>query len=86
MSSSDNAAIFLDRAEHAGDLKLRLYFNDRTERLLDFGPFLRHSRNPLIRAFADPARFSQFTVQNGDLLWGDYDLCFPIADLYDGRI
>ena len=22
----------------------------------------------------------------GDLFWDDYDLCFPIADLYEGRI
>jgi hypothetical protein len=86
MTLPDNAVIFVDRAEHAGDFKLHLFFTDGTDRVVDFGPFLHTSRNPLIRAYLDPARFAQFRIESGDLLWGDYDLCFPIADLYDGRI
>jgi hypothetical protein len=84
MTLPDNAVIFVDRAEHTGDFKLRLFFNDGTNRIVDFASFLHNSRNPLIRAYLDPARFSQFRIESGDLLWGDYDLCFPIADLYDG--
>ena len=30
--------------------------------------------------------FYQFIVADGDLLWHDYDLCFPIIDLYEGRL
>jgi hypothetical protein len=86
MTLPDNAVIFVDRAEHAGDFKLHLFFNDGTDRVVDFGPFLHNSRNPLIRAYLDPARFARFRIESGDLLWGDYDLCFPIADLYDGRV
>lgn len=54
-------------------------------RTIDFEPFLRRSRNPLIQAYLDPGLFSAFSIKEGDLVWGDYDLCFPIADLYDGR-
>ncbi len=36
--------------------------------------------------FLDRARFAEFAVRDGDLIWGDYDLCFPIADLYENRI
>jgi hypothetical protein len=86
MSIPENSEIFLERGESAGDLKLRLKFSDGTERVVDFRPFLENSLNPLIREYLDPGRFAQFTVKNGDLLWGDYDLCFPIADLYEGRI
>ena len=86
MSTSENALVFVERAEHAGDLKLRLAFNDGTVRTIDFGPFLRQSSNPFIQAYLDPTAFSQFTVRDGDLIWGDYDLCFPVADLYEGRV
>ena len=44
------------------------------------------SRHPLIRAYLDPTAFSRFTVREGDLMWGDYDLCFPVADLYEGLV
>jgi len=86
MSLSENTVIFIEAAQSAGDLKIRLIFNDKKERVVDFRPFLESSLNPLIREYLDSARFAQFTVLDGDLMWGDYDLCFPIADLYEGRI
>jgi hypothetical protein len=86
MSLPESAVIFVERAEHAGDFSLRLGFSDGTQQIVDFGPFLRESRNPLIQAYLDPAAFARFTVRDGDLIWDDYDLCFPIADLYEGRV
>jgi hypothetical protein len=69
-----------------GSYVLRLRFNDSTERTVDFRNFLENSKNPLIRAYLDPQRFGTFSVSQGDLVWGDYELCFPVADLYDGSI
>jgi hypothetical protein len=86
MTFPANAVIFVERAEHAGDYKLRLTFSDATQRIVDFAPFLRQSRNPLIQAYLDPAAFARFAVREGDLVWDDYELCFPIADLYDGHV
>jgi hypothetical protein len=86
MTLSNNAVIFVERARQAGEFRLRLTFNDAAQRTVDFGPFLRQSSNPLIQAYLDPAAFARFTIRDGDLIWDDYDLCFPIADLYDGRV
>ena len=86
MTLSENTVIFVERAEQAGDLALRLTFSDGTQRTIDFSPFLRQSHNPLIQAYLDPAAFARFAVRDGDLVWDDYDLCFPIADLYEGRV
>jgi len=82
----DNTVIFVERAEQAGELRLHLRFSDGTQQIVDFAPFLRRSRNPLIQAYLDPVAFARFTVRDGDLIWDDYDLCFPIADLYEGRV
>ena len=30
----------------------------------------------------DPVRFATFRIEYGELVWGDYDLCFPVIDLY----
>ena len=78
--------IDLTKAEYAGGYRLRLWFSDGREQIVDFEPFLRNSSNPLIRRYLEFDRFQRFTVEQGDLLWDDYDLCFPIADLYEGRI
>jgi len=74
------------RAQHAGGYRLRVIFDDGVERIVDFGPFLRNSSHPSIRAYLEPDKFADFRIEHGDLLWGDYELCFPIADLYEGHV
>jgi len=73
-------------AESAGDYRLRLTFDDGMEQTVDFKPFLTHARHPDIRVYLDPAMFSTFRIEYGDLVWGDYDLCFPIIDLYQNQL
>jgi hypothetical protein len=41
MTLTENAEVFIERAEHACDFKLRLTFNDGAQRTFDFAPFLR---------------------------------------------
>lgn len=69
-----------------GDYKLDLRFDDGQAKVVDFKPFLQHSPHPDIRAYLDDKRFSEFRLEHGDLIWGDYDLCFPIMDLYTNQI
>lgn len=69
-------------AEPLGSYRIRLAFDDGTVQCVDFRPFLSRSIHPAIRAYLDADRFSDFRIEHGDLVWGDYDLCFPIADLY----
>jgi len=44
-----------------------------------------NTRTPTL-AWLHPARFATFRLEYGELVWGDYDLCFPIADLYHNRL
>jgi hypothetical protein len=34
----------------------------------------------------DESKFKQFLILDGNLNWNDYDLIFPIADLYQGIV
>ncbi|GIK58532.1 MAG: DUF2442 domain-containing protein [Chloroflexi bacterium] len=76
----------IEAVEYIEGYKLRLLFSDKSENVVDFEPFLSNSLNPMIRKYLDIEIFKQFTVEHGDLFWNDYDLCFPIADLYRGKI
>lgn len=73
-------------AEPVGPYTLRLTFNTAEQRTVDFGEFLRRSRHPAVRAYLDETRFRQFALVNGNVNWNDYDLIFPIADLYAGKV
>ncbi len=83
---SDDQVLSIEQASHINDYKLKLVFNDQSSQVVDFKPFLSKSLNPLIRKYLAPEEFAKFEVDQGDLEWNDYDLCFPIADLYENRI
>ena len=78
--------IAIEEAQYIKDYTLRLNFSDGKELEIDFGPFLHRSLNPLIKKYLDIDMFKRFTIENGDLFWNDYDLCFSTADLYEGKI
>ncbi len=69
-----------------GDYQIGLRFDDGATQVVDFKPFLQHSQHPDIRAYLSEQRFSEFRLEHGDLIWGDYDLCFPFMDLYTNQI
>ena len=73
-------------ARHLDDYRVSVSFSDDTMQTVDFGPFLRGSRHPAVREYLNPARFAAYTIRDGDLMWGDYDLIFSLADLYAGSI
>jgi len=73
-------------ANYIGDFAIRILFNDGNERLVDFKPFLLKSLHPSISKYLDEAMFKQFEIINGNLNWNDYDLIFPVHDLYEGRV
>ncbi|MEW5789497.1 MAG: DUF2442 domain-containing protein [Pseudomonadota bacterium] len=73
-------------AEVVGELKLRVQFDDGTEQTIDFKTFLSTALHPDIRAWSFPERFAEYRIEHGELVWGDYELCFPVMDLYRNRI
>ena len=73
-------------AKYIVDFAIRVFFSDGFNRLVDFKPFLETSLHPSIRKYLDEDRFKQFEIVDGNLNWNDYDLIFPIGDLYEGKL
>ena len=73
-------------ATYISDYKIRLVFNDESERVVDFGPFLKKARNPDTTDYRDLKKFREFRIEDGDLIWGDFQMIFPIMDLHRGTI
>jgi hypothetical protein len=76
----------ITEAKHVGGHRISLHFNNGTKRVMDFGPFLRRAGNPETTAYRNLKKFKTFHLHYGNLMWGDYEMIFPIADLHRGEI
>ena len=86
MPTKTSKYLEITEAEYVARYKIRLVFNDDLERVMDFNPFLRKARNPHITKYRSTEKFKSFRLDNGDLMWGDFEMIFPITDLYRGEI
>jgi len=73
-------------AKYVPRYRVDIKFNDGTQRIVDFGAFLKQARNPMFTKYRRPKEFKSFHIHDGDLMWGDYEMIFPIADLHHGDI
>jgi len=82
--------IFVESAGYLRDYVLCVVFNDRTARVVDFGPFLKKTRNAMSADFMDIKKFKQFTIKDGLLFWSseedEYAMIFRTEELYSGKI
>ncbi len=78
--------INITAVEKTDQYQLRLVFDDGTIQEVDFKDFLTQSRHPEIRVYLEESKFDAYHLEYGELVWGDFDLCFPIIDLYHNRI
>jgi len=78
--------IMIRSAKYLSDFAIRIRFNDGSEKLVDFKPFLQKSFHPSIKRYLDERNFSKFKLIDGNLNWNDYDMIFPVWDLYNGKI
>lgn len=82
---SYNSVLKVVKAKYLKEYKISLEFNDGKIHTIDFEPFICSSKNPSIAKYKDLTLFEAFSITDGDLEWNDYDLCFPIIDLYENK-
>jgi hypothetical protein len=73
-------------ANYLSDFALRITFNNGVEKLIDFKPFLSNAIHPSIKKYFNETLFKNFQIVDGNLNWNDYDLIFPISDLYNCKL
>lgn len=78
--------ISINKAEYIGEYKIMFLFSDGVERLIDFSDFLKNAKNPMTRKYLDEKLFKAYSIDYGDIIWNDYEMCFPIWDLHEGKI
>ena len=78
--------ISIKKAQYLKDYKIEFFFSDGLKQTIDFKTFLSKSMNPMTKKYLKQNLFKKFKIKHGDIQWNDYELCFPIWDLYKGKI
>lgn len=78
--------ISITKATYISDYILKITFSDGKHQDVDFYPFLNSSKHPENKKYLDKDIFKSFIVEDGELMWGDFDLLFPIWDLYNNHL
>jgi len=78
--------INIQKAQHLSDYKIILEFNDGKKNTINFKDFITKSQHPDIQKYKDINTFKNFNLQYGEIEWNDYELAFPIDDLYQNTI
>ncbi|KAA3610230.1 MAG: DUF2442 domain-containing protein [Calditrichaeota bacterium] len=76
---------YVEKALYLDTYRLKLIFRDGNINHIDFKPFLKKSKNPLISKYLDLAKFKKYHLEDGRLLWGN-DLEFESESLYNNNL
>ncbi|WP_029408432.1 DUF2442 domain-containing protein [Thiomicrorhabdus sp. Milos-T2] len=72
----------ITNVKHLSNYKLLISFSDGHQQLINFEHFLFNHQHPDIKKYQDINLFKNYSITDGDLEWNNYELCFPIADIY----
>jgi hypothetical protein len=79
--------LYIIKAENVGNLTVSLTFSDNTVHTVNIGEFIRRHPHPQYNKYLEPRKFSRFTIENGNIVWGkNWDLIFPVEQLHAGTI
>lgn len=76
----------ITKVEYIRDLILNIHFNDGKVQEVNFRSFLENAQHPEITKYLNAKNFKQYELVDGDLIWNDYDLVFPLWDLYTNNL
>jgi hypothetical protein len=74
------------KATYTDGYSLIISFSDKSERIVDFEGFL-NKQIGFLSKYKMISNFKSYHIENGNVVWGkDWDLIFPIEQLYKGNI
>ena len=68
------------------NIEFNFLFSDDVVKTVDLSGFLMNARNTMTKKYLDKKLFEKFIINYGDIIWNDYEMCFPIWDLHEGKI
>ena len=85
-TQAEQSNLSVVEAHYIGDFAIRLIFTDGYMKLVDFNPFLEQAKHPSIKRYLNENQFKKFQIKDGNLDWNDFEMSFPVIDLYQNAI
>lgn len=80
-------SIQVAHANYLDGYRLAITFSNGKERIVDFSDFLFKSATGYLAKYKKKSNFKRFKIDRGNVVWGrDWDLIFPVHQLYEGKI
>lgn len=77
----------ITEAKYLNNFKVEIVFNHKSKKIVDFEEFLKSHSHPQFNKYKKEENFKKFKIENGNLVWGkDWDMIFPVYDLYTGKV
>jgi len=73
----------IKKAEYIDRYRINLHFNDGSQKIIDFYPFLKKANNPMTYQFLDVEKFKKFRIYYGDLIWPRHEMAFSAQSLFE---
>ncbi len=73
-------------AVYVKNFRLKVFFDDGSSQTVDLSEFLGNPPNPVYKKYLKEKNLKNFEIINGNVNWNDYEMIFPVADLYRGVI
>ncbi|MCF6241288.1 MAG: DUF2442 domain-containing protein [Bacteroidales bacterium] len=77
--------VWIKSAKYIKDYKIKVIFEDKTEKIIDIKPFLLKTNHPGIKEFLDIDKFKTFSVQYGGLHWEGNQFDLSPEGIYKGE-
>lgn len=78
--------VSIEKAVCLEGYKIKFDFSDGVSQIIDFENFLKSAKNPMTKKYLNKDIFRNFSIEYGDIVWNDHEMCFPIWDLHEGRL
>ncbi|PSR55342.1 DUF2442 domain-containing protein [Adhaeribacter arboris] len=78
--------VAIDKAVYLGGYRIKFDFSERVSQTIEAENFLKSAKNSMTKMYLDKNIFQGFRIEYGDIVWNDYEMCFPIWDLHEGKI
>lgn len=85
-TESDPQKISITEAHYTAGYSIEMTFSDNTSKTINFEPYMIKSSLPNINKYLDKGKFRKFLIVNGNLIWKNDEMTFPIKDLHSGKL
>jgi len=74
-------------ANYLHDYVIEITFNNGVQKQVDLSSFFETNKADYIQKYKSSKLFKSFMIEEGNIVWGkNWDIIFPVANLYAGKI